>query len=103
MTLVDLQQVKSNETKLIDFISDDGCDCSSSWHYSVNAAVQHRGRFIQTQTETSIAIQKRRGQAYYRDTKDDNGSNELVNLKIYISLLFYYCPDKCVSLVLLLV
>jgi len=32
VTLVDLQQVKSNRTKLIDFISDDGCDCSSSWH-----------------------------------------------------------------------
>ena len=42
MTLVDQQQVKSNETKLIDFISDDGCDCSSSWHYSVNAGEQHR-------------------------------------------------------------
>ena len=42
MTLVDLQQVKSNETKLIDFISDDGCDCSSSWLYSVNAGEQHR-------------------------------------------------------------
>ena len=42
MTLVDQQQVKSNETKLIDFISDGGCDCSSSWHYSVNAGEQHR-------------------------------------------------------------
>mgnify|MGYP000389203026 FL=1 len=42
MTLVDLQQVKTNRTKLIDFISDDGCDCSSSWHYSVNVAEQHR-------------------------------------------------------------
>jgi len=27
---------------LIDFISDDGCDCSSSWHKYVNAAEQHR-------------------------------------------------------------
>ena len=42
MTLVDIQQVQSNQTKLIDFISDDGCDCSSSWHYSVDAAEQHR-------------------------------------------------------------
>jgi len=25
---------------LIDFISDDDCDCSNSWHYSVNAAEQ---------------------------------------------------------------
>ena len=41
MSLVDLQQVKSNRTKLIDYISVDGCDCSSSWHYSVNAAEQH--------------------------------------------------------------
>ena len=53
-------------------------------HYSLNAGEQHtkealRGRFIQTQTEKSIAIQKRREQDYYRDTKDDNGSNELVN------------------------
>ena len=42
MTLVDLQQVKSNQTKLIDYISVDGCDCSSSWNYSVNAAEQQR-------------------------------------------------------------
>jgi len=41
MTLVYLQEVKSNRTKLIDFISDDDCDCSSSWHYSVNVAEQH--------------------------------------------------------------
>ena len=40
MALVYLQQVKSNQTKLIDFISDDDCDCSSSWHYSLNAAGQ---------------------------------------------------------------
>ena len=34
----------------------------------------------------------------------DNGSKKMVNLKYlkYISLLFYYCPDTCVSLVLLL-
>ena len=42
MALVDIQQVQSNQTKLIDFISDDDCDCSSPWHYSVNAAEQHR-------------------------------------------------------------
>ena len=42
MKLLDIQQVKSNRTKLIDFMSDDGCDCSSSWHYSANAAEQHR-------------------------------------------------------------
>ena len=43
MTLVYLQQVLSSQTKLIDFIiSDDGCDRSISWHYSVNAAEQYR-------------------------------------------------------------
>jgi len=31
MKLVDIQQVKSNRTKLIDFISDADCDCSISW------------------------------------------------------------------------
>jgi len=29
---------------LIDYISDDDCDCSISWHYSVNACEQHRTR-----------------------------------------------------------
>jgi len=29
---------------LIDYISDDDCDCSISWHYSVNAGEQHRTR-----------------------------------------------------------
>jgi len=42
MLFVYLQQVKSNRTKLIDYIFDDECDCSISWHYSVNAAEQHR-------------------------------------------------------------
>ena len=42
MTLVDIQQIKSNRTKVIDFMSDDGGDCSISWHYTVNAAKQHR-------------------------------------------------------------
>jgi len=41
MTLVDIQQVLSNRTKLIDFISDDDFDCSISWHHSVNPAEQH--------------------------------------------------------------
>ena len=44
MTLVDLQQVKSNQNKLIDYISDDDSDCSISWYYSVNAGEQHRKR-----------------------------------------------------------
>ena len=41
MTLVYIQ-VKSNRTKLIDSISNDDCDCSMSWHYSVNISEQHR-------------------------------------------------------------
>jgi len=47
-----------------------------------------------------------RGQGYYRTDKNDkcNGSKQNVNLKNrnYISVLSDYCPDKCVSLVLLL-
>ena len=49
-------------TKLIHLISDEGCDCSISWHYSVNAA------------EKSIAIQNMRVQRFDRAAKDDNGS-----------------------------
>ena len=63
-----------------------------------------RGRFIQTLTEKSIAIQNLRVQRYDRAAKDDNDSKKMVDLKKrkYISLVFYYCPDKFVSLVLLL-
>jgi len=32
MTLADLQKVSSNGTKLIDYVSDDDCDCLISWH-----------------------------------------------------------------------
>jgi len=42
MTLVDLQQAQSNQTKLIELIADDGFDCSIPWHYSVDATEQHR-------------------------------------------------------------
>jgi len=63
-----------------------------------------RGSFIQTLTENSIAIQNMRGQGYDRATKDDNGSNKLVKFKRkYISLVFYYCPDKFASLEFMLV
>ena len=60
-------------------MSDDDCDCSTSWHYSVNACEQHRkrlGRFIQTLTENSVAIQNMRGQGYYWAAKNDNGSKK---------------------------
>jgi len=40
-----------------------------------------------------------RGQGNDRATKEDNGSNKLVKFKRkYISLVFYYCPDKFASL-----
>ena len=72
------------------------CECSRTTWEAL------RGRCIQTLTEKSIAIQNKRGQGYYRIAKDDNGSKNMINLKILkcVSLLFYYCPDKCVSLVL---
>ena len=75
-------------------------------HYSLNAGEQHtkealRGRFIQTLTEKSIAIQNLRGQGYYRNAKDDNGSKTMLNLKIknifryyfivLINVLVWYC------------
>jgi len=74
------------------------CECSQTTQVAL------RCRFIQTLTEKSIAIQNIRGQGYYRAAKDDNGSEKMVDLKNrkYVSLVFYYCPDKCVSLVLLL-
>ena len=56
-----------------------------------------RGRFIKALAEKSIAIQNMREQGYFRAAKDDNGSKKVVDLKKYISLLFYYCPDKCQS------
>ena len=89
MTLVDIKQVKSNRTKLIDFISDEDCDCSISWHYSVNACEQHR--FIQTLTEKSFAIQNMRGQGYYTTAKDDNGSEKNYFIIVLINVLVWYC------------
>jgi len=63
-----------------------------------------RGRFIQKLTEKSIAIQNMRGQGCDMTAKDDNGSNELedLNNRKYILLVFYNCPDKYVSLVVML-
>ena len=44
-----------------------------------------------------------RRQGYYRAAKDGSGSKKNVRFKKskLFSLVFYYCPDKCVSLVLL--
>jgi len=57
-----------------------------------------RGRFIQTLTEKSIAIQNMRGQGYYRTAKDDNGWKKMVNLKdryyfiiVLINVLVCHC------------
>ena len=49
-------------TKLINLISDEGCDCPISWHYSVNTA------------EKGIAIQNMRVQGFDTASKDYNGS-----------------------------
>ena len=51
------------------------CECSRTTQVAL------RGRFIQTLTEKSIAIQNMRVQRYDRDVKDDNGWKELVDLR----------------------
>ena len=55
-----------------------------------------RGRFIQTLTVKSIAIQNMRVQGCHRAVNDDNGSKELVDLrnrntfvKFFIMVLIY--------------
>ena len=54
------------------------CECSRT------TQVAPRGRLIQTLTEKSIAIQNMRVQRYDKAVKDDNGSKELVDLRIEI-------------------
>ena len=71
------------------------CECSRTTQVAL------RGRFIQTLTEKSIAIQNMRVQRYDRAVKDDNGSKELVDLrnrKYFIMVLineflsvWYFC------------
>ena len=60
-------------------MSDDDCDWSISWLYSVNAAEQHR-TLLEVDSfkrwPKKIAIQNMRGQGYYRAAKDDNGSKK---------------------------
>ena len=51
------------------------CECSRTTLEAL------RGRFIQTLTEKSIAIQNMRVQRYDRAVKDDNGLKELVYLR----------------------
>ena len=91
MTLVYLQQVKSNQTNLIDHISDDYCDSSISWHYSVNVAEQHR-KLLEVDSfkrwPKIIAIQNMRGQRYYRAAKYDNGSIFFSNIETIFRYYF---------------
>ena len=60
------------------------CECSRTTQEAL------RGRFIQTLTQKSIAIQNMRVQGYDRATKDDTGSKELVDLRNRNTLLLYF-------------
>ena len=60
------------------------CECSRTTHVAL------RGRFIQTLTEKSIAIQNMRVQGYDRAAKDDDGSKELVDLRNRNTFLLYF-------------
>ena len=60
------------------------CECSRTTQVAL------RGRFIQTLTEKSIAIQNMRVQRYDRIAKDDNGSKELVDLRNRNSFVKYF-------------
>ena len=51
------------------------CECSRTTQVAL------RGKFVQTLTEKSIAIQNMRVQRYDRAVKDDNGPKELVDLR----------------------
>ena len=60
------------------------CECSRTTQVAL------RGRFIQTLTEKSIAIQNMRLQGYDRAVKGDNGSKELVDLRNRNTFLLYF-------------
>ena len=57
------------------------CECTQ---------VALRGRFIQTLTEKSFAIQNIRVQRYDRAVKHDNGSKELVDLRNRNTFVKYF-------------
>ena len=58
MTLVYLQQVKRDQTKLIDCIFEDDCDCSIDFLALFCATEQHRKLLeLDSSTEKNIAIQ----------------------------------------------
>jgi len=74
------------------------CECSRTTQVALRG-----GRFIQTLTETSIAIQNMRVQRYDRTVKDDNGSKELVDLRNRNTFVKYFIMVLInVSLVFLL-
>ena len=70
------------------------CKCNRTTQVALRGS-----RFIQTLTETSIAIQNMRVQRYDRAVKDDNGSKELVALRNRNTFVKYFIN---VSLVFLL-
>ena len=57
------------------------CECKRTTQVAL------RGRFIQTLTEKSIAIQNMRVQRYDRAVKDDNGSKKTGRFKYLIMVL----------------
>ena len=60
------------------------CECSRTTQVAL------RGRFIQTLTEKSIAIQNMRVKRYDRAVKDDNVSKELVDLRNRNTFINYF-------------
>ena len=60
------------------------CECSRTTQLAL------RGRFIQTLTEKSIAIQNMRVHGYDRAAKDDSGSKELVDSRNRNTFLLYF-------------
>ena len=62
-------------------------ECSRTTQVSLS------GRFIQTLTEKSIAIQNIRVKRYDRAVKDDNGSKELVDLRNRNTFVKYFIMD----------
>jgi len=63
----------------IDIFSDDGFDCSISWHYSDNAAEQ-RGKLLEVGLFKRWSKRVLLFNTWESMCKDDNGSNELVDL-----------------------
>ena len=61
------------------------CECSRTTQVALRG-----GRFIQTLTETSIAIQNMRVQRYDRTVKDDNVSKGLADLRNRKTFVKYF-------------